>query len=199
MKKILILVVAGLFICGIAGAQEKVLFSDDFSKDSKKWEVLKGTWELQKGEYASTDASGEGLVAAGDEKWKDYSYELRVKTDAPGSESWYTAWIIFRVADESTWYYVLLHSGKNLIEMGKRVSGQGKSWIAGSSSEAVADPKEWNKFKIECKGDNIKVFVNGKQCIDFTDPEPIEAGKIGVYSLACEGRVDDVKVTELKK
>jgi len=55
---------------------------------------------------------------------------------------------------------------------------------------------KWNTKRIEVKGANIKVIVNGKQKIDFTDSDPIERGKIGMLSASCRMRFDDVRVTK---
>jgi len=205
MKKIFVFMFLFAMVYGLwsmdclsAERAEKVLFSDDFTKDSGKWEVYAGDWEIQKGEYVATEV-GEGMAVAGDENWKNYAYEVKFRTDEPGTDSWLTSWVVFRVADPDNWYFVLLHHGNNFIEMGKRFNGQHVSWLQGINDKEVADPLKWQKMRIECKGANIKVFIDGKNYLDFTDPEPIENGKVGIKNTNCTCRIDDVKVTELPK
>jgi len=202
MKRAKVFVMAAVFCTALLvyaaeTVKEKVLFFDDFTKDSGKWDIYAGTWEIQNGEYVAPEVC-EGMAVAGDESWKDYVYEVKFKTDEPGVDSWLTAWVTFRVSDPDNWYFVLLHHTAKLIEMGKRFNGQHVSWIAGSNQEAVADPLKWHKMRVECRGANIKVFLDGKKYIDFTDPEPIENGKVGIRNVNCACRIDDVKVMELK-
>jgi hypothetical protein len=53
---------------------------------------------------------------------------------------------------------------------------------------------QWYNLKIELKGNNIKVFVDGVKIIDYSDPDPLESGKIAVYEEDSVAYFDDVKV-----
>ena len=181
------------FNCASA-AEKGLLFSDDFSRDGGDWEALNGSWELDNGEYKGT---GDGMAVAGDENWSDYVYETRIKTEEAGEASWNVGMLTFRVADPDNWYFVLLHTNKNM-ELGKRFNGQHTPGLA--NIPGSGDPKQWNTIRIEVKKANIKIFVNGKKKLDFTDPEPIENGSIGFWENgASTCRYDDVKVWEYGK
>ena len=45
------------------------------------------------------------------------------------------------------------------------------------------DNKKWNKYRIECKGNSIKTFINGIACSDFEDSLTFE----GVIGLQVHG------------
>ncbi len=47
----------------------------------------------------------------------------------------------------------------------------------------IIDPEGWNRFRIECRGDSIKTFVNGELRADFEDDM---TGK-GVFGLQVHG------------
>ncbi|MCF7708556.1 MAG: DUF1080 domain-containing protein [Verrucomicrobia bacterium] len=48
--------------------------------------------------------------------------------------------------------------------------------------DSVYKPGEWNEFLIRCKGDNIKVWLNGAQTVDYTEDES-GIKKTGVIGL----------------
>ena|GEM_PF-121549 len=174
--------------------EKGLLFSDDFSRGADEWEQISGTWEVENGEYVG---NGEGLTTAGDEGWTDYVYEVRMKTDESGSQSWNVGIITFRFSDPDNWYFVLLHTNRTM-ELGKRFNGQHTPGLQNVSG--VANPRQWNTIRIEVKKDNIKIYVNGKKKIDYTDPEPIENGKIGFWMNGNSvARFDDVRVWEYGK
>jgi hypothetical protein len=39
---------------------------------------------------------------------------------------------------------------------------------------------EWNKIRFQAKGDNFKVWLNGEQVLDCTDPAFPDAAPIGL-------------------
>jgi hypothetical protein len=42
---------------------------------------------------------------------------------------------------------------------------------------------DWNEYRIVASGPNIKQFINGVQTVDFTDKEPDQALKEGIFAL----------------
>lgn len=51
-----------------------------------------------------------------------------------------------------------------------------------TASKAFKD-NQWNKYRIECRGNSIKTFVNGVPCADFTD----DADASGLIGLQVHG------------
>ncbi len=33
-------------------------------------------------------------------------------------------------------------------------------------------PNEWNRYEIRCEGKRIRLFINGTQTVDYTEPDP---------------------------
>ena len=36
----------------------------------------------------------------------------------------------------------------------------------------VLKPNEWNRYEIRCEGKRIRLFINGTQTVDYTEPDP---------------------------
>ena len=79
----------------------KVLFTDDFeSGRADRWRVIEGKWEVITDEtgnhvYSGTGSTLWGYAVAGDNDWKDYVLEARVKGVAPsGTPIAETVWAI---------------------------------------------------------------------------------------------------------
>jgi hypothetical protein len=53
-------------------------------------------------------------------------------------------------------------------------------------------------LRVECRGANIKVYVDGKLCIDYTDPDPFFQGMVGVDTYKCTCTYDNLKVEPLQ-
>ncbi len=68
---------------------------------------------------------------------------------------------------------------------------------------AAAKPLgEWNDYEITCKGDRVKIVLNGYTTLDFVDPEGAKAGIIALQLHAgpeMEARFKDISIKELGK
>ena len=82
-----------------------------------------------------------------------YGYQVEISSESTGSSGG-----IWDEARKSMWLY--------------NASGDAKA------SKAFKD-NQWNKFRIECKGDSIKTWVNGVPCTDLRDPVD-QVGFIGL-------------------
>ncbi|MDR2762678.1 MAG: DUF1080 domain-containing protein [Planctomycetaceae bacterium] len=52
----------------------------------------------------------------------------------------------------------------------------------------VFRPNDWNELKIVCRGDNIKIYINGKMTIDYTETETKEKiPRTGIIGLQIHG------------
>ena len=81
-------------------------------------------------------------------------------------------------------------------------------WLAkGDEKDEIRKPKEWNSMRIIAKGAHIRVDLNGKNVVDFTDSKPeaklLQKGVIGFQTYGAEGHAGwvkfrDVKVRELE-
>ena len=196
LPALLFIIVCWLLLPKPLYAWEGVLLEDDFRFDANKWEVIGGDWDVVDGEYVS--GGGFGISVVDDEKWDNYAYEVRMKTDESGDETWAAGMVIFRHTEESgDHYFVLLHTNR-MLELGKQQGGRHIPKL--KTVHGVADPRKWNSIKVEVKGARIKVYVNGREWIDYTDKNPIDEGVVGFrdnHSRGC--RYDDILVMGQRK
>ena len=67
--------------------------------------------------------------------------------------------------------------------------GTGRKWLS-TDRERNRDAfqnGEWNKYRVEARGANIKTFVNGKPVADMTDAESSRKGFIGLQVHSFKG------------
>ena len=88
---------------------------------------------------------------------------------------------MFRYMGEARSYY-LIHK-TNGIELGKLVPprGEGQIFLV-TKPRPRAVPGRWYDYRIEVRGANIKVYIDDKLQIDYTDPNPILRGGVGLYT-----------------
>ncbi|WP_178021325.1 DUF1080 domain-containing protein [uncultured Paenibacillus sp.] len=173
--------------------QPVMIFSDDFEdNDFSHWTVSGGVWSLvTDGSLALSQntPSGEALAYAGDASWTDYSYSARVKLlTATGN-----AGLVFRYADHSNYYTLRLNDSGDKVELYKKSGGT--MTLVSSASYAVT-PGQWAAMKVTVSGNAITGFVDGVQLLQWTDPSPLPAGKIGIRMHTSAARMDDVKVEQ---
>ena len=189
----------------VGGSQ--VLFSDDFSKDLSKWQIVydgygyvkieNGALALKPKAATTPSETHAGLATAGSSTWADYNLELKMKTISQlrqGSvpNAWEVGWVLFRYVDAQNFYYLIYKP--NGVELGRLDAGQQVFLQTPNSPKLTLN--NWDTIKISLKGANIKVDINGARVIDFTDPRPVfPTGKIALYCEDAYVQFDDVLVT----
>jgi hypothetical protein len=144
----------------------------------------------------------------GDELWTDYTVEFRAKSNRYFSQSY---GIIFKYTNNYNYYSLMWTQGR-AASFFERLTDQ-KLFIGKNSINTAVAPTitynlpvsisifEWQKYKIQAKGDTIKVYLNdiSEPILTYKDETPIPTGKIGfgVYGnsySSTEAYFDDVKV-----
>jgi hypothetical protein len=141
------------------------------------------------------------LALAGGPNWRDYTLEARMnlqqqlRQNSPPN-GWEAGWLLFRYMGEARSYY-LIHK-TNGIELGKLVppKGEGQIFLV-TKHEPRAVPGRWYDYRIEVRGANIKVYIDDKLEIDYTDPNPILRGGVGLYTEDAHVRFQQPTVTEV--
>lgn len=188
-----------------------VLLSDDFATalNLSKWTVVYngyGTVRTENGSLmmapmASTQPSETHapLIVAGSSSWQNYQLTLKMRTAQQlrtGStpNQWEVGWVFFRYVNAINFYYLIYKP--NGVELGKVVNDT-QIYL-----ETLESPKmvigNWDNYKIIVNNNNIKVYINGSQVINYTDnSSPYLTGKIGLYNEDAKVYYDDVVVTSL--
>lgn len=188
------------------------LLTDDFSGTLAKWlQVYDGygliaieNGELSLAPKASTQPTETHapLVVAGENTWGDVVFTSRMKTveqlrTGSAPNAWEVGWLIFRYTDDNHFYY-FIHK-PNGFELGKEIlnaSGQQDQQFLVTETSPTLVLNEWNDYKVELKGANIKVYINNNLVADYTDANnPYLTGKIGLYNEDAHTHHDNVAVS----
>jgi len=71
----------------------------------------------------------------------------------------------------------------------------GRGWLSQERPKTdVFKNGEWNKYRVVCKGANIKTCVNGQPVADLTDEQSAKEGLIGLQVHAVGGREEPLYV-----
>lgn len=63
---------------------------------------------------------------------------------------------------------------------GKLYDEHGRGLLVKVDGDAFVKPGEWNTYEILAVGNRIRTALNGKPCVDFTDPKPVLKGRIAL-------------------
>jgi len=167
------------------------LFSDDFEGGTENWHLDTNWATINDG--GSTVLAGNGPTWAtlkSGQNWTDYTFDARVKL-VSGSLH-----LIFRLNDERGRYFLGLHPGGMYLT---RESPWGKFKDLATDGTPFA-PHTWYNITIDASANRIRVWVNGSQRIDITDPLLLNTWPLWQGSIALEltsssqARFDDVTV-----
>jgi hypothetical protein len=117
--------------------------------------------------------------------------QLRART-APNV--WEVGWVMFRFRDLENYYYFILKP--NGYELGKKQGSDEQIFLVTGASPQLTLGKR-NRIQIQAQGARIRVFVDGARIVDFTDPNPLRSGSVGLYEEDARVRFDSVTVTRL--
>lgn len=207
MKGLVYLCVALISFISIWAAEAYEENFDDGKADD--WELVSGDWRVEDGALTQFEVVGKGggearnraaAYAVGDEAWKDYTFEVKIK---PISASNY-AGVMFRVAkinggadgntfnNASQYYYWLIGIGGTYSKIWQAPLGSALEQTPGDTLRSG----EWNEVKVEMYGQNVKLYLNGKLQKDFDIPKSaqIEFGGIALATYNASASFDDVKV-----
>lgn len=76
-------------------------------------------------------------------------------------------------------------------------------WLAkGDEHDSIRKKLDWNTLRIRAKGGHIEVQLNGRQVVDYRDPDPqekfLQKGVIGLQTYGAEGHNGWVKFRNLR-
>ncbi|HVY70012.1 MAG TPA: family 16 glycoside hydrolase [Verrucomicrobiae bacterium] len=109
--------------------------------------------------------------------YEDFTLTTRFKTVAGTVEQ--MAGIVFRYQDEKNYYVVRASSMGNTFRFYKFVDGV-RSDPIGPKIEIPGNT--WQEMSVECKGNQIHVFLNGKEAMPMMTDSSFMRGKIGFWT-----------------
>ncbi|MFZ9790879.1 MAG: family 16 glycoside hydrolase [Gemmataceae bacterium] len=163
-------------------------------KDLSGWHGDEKIWRLEKGEIiGSTTGLKRNTFLRSEMQVKDFRLEFLVKL-APDSGN---SGVQFRSEPlpDGEMRGPQADIGKGWWGKLYEESGRGLLWK--DSGEAHVKPMEWNHYKIEAIGAEIRTWINGKLCVDLKDEKVSRQGEIAfqVHSgPAVEVRFKDIRL-----
>ena len=172
------------------GSDTAEYLRDDFEGSSPfSWQSIWGAWQIVNGQLTSTDRWSKAVAAL---PGPDYTFSLDMQTmESNGSYIWEVSCVVFRFQNTDNYYAVVPKTDGNL-ELAKMQNGQWRPWLAWAPTGA--DPMKMHNYQVEANGNRIQVWMDGVKYIDYTDPDPIPDGGIGVTNDGSVGAIDNVEV-----
>jgi hypothetical protein len=117
------------------------------------------------------------LLIFEDEVFGDFTLTTRFKTVSGIKEQ--MAGLAFRIQNETNYYVVRASSLGNTFRFYKVVNGQRSAPIG---PEAIIPSGMWHDLSVECKGNEIRCLLNGKELIPLLTDNSFAKGKIGFWT-----------------
>ncbi|MGV3771735.1 MAG: family 16 glycoside hydrolase [Verrucomicrobiales bacterium] len=111
------------------------------------------------------------------EVFGDFTFSTRFKTVAGEVEQ--MAGLVFRYQDENNYYYVRASAKGNTFRFFKIVGGQRSAPIG---PDIPIETGVWHDMSVQCIGNQILCFLNGKQVIPTATDNSFSAGKLGFWT-----------------
>ncbi|MBI4325603.1 MAG: DUF1080 domain-containing protein [Chloroflexi bacterium] len=117
------------------------------------------------------------LLIFEEETFGDFTLTTRFKTVRGLAEQ--MAGVAFRIQDEKNYYYVRASSLGNTFRFYKLVQGERSAPIG---LEVAIPQGVWHEMAVECKGNQIRCLLDGKEVIPKLTDSSFSAGKIGFWT-----------------
>ena len=147
-----------------------VLLFDDFEDgDTEGWN-LEGDWSvIQEGDNYILKGVGACSAEAGSEEWTDYILEARIKFVQSSNVS-------FRIMPESGMYFL------NIVPEGPILYKKLLNQAFLAQSALSPEENRWIELKVQVKGDEMEIYMNGALLFHYTDSNPLLSGSISFVS-----------------
>jgi hypothetical protein len=117
------------------------------------------------------------LLIFEEEVFGDFTLTTRFKTVSGKKEQ--MAGLAFRIQNETNYYVVRASSLGNTFRFYKVVNGQRSTPIG---PEAIIPSGMWHDLSVECKGNQIRCLLNGKELIPLLTDNSFGRGKVGFWT-----------------
>jgi hypothetical protein len=125
------------------------------------------------------------------QEWEDYSLQVKIMLVKDGD----CHLELRRMYEnkENNWrYFIRIYSDG--AEILKTVNGEHK-WI--TRGDKYLGYNTWHTVKVICRGDEIKVFIDGELVTEYFDADPLKNGRISLETLRETVYYDDILVEEV--
>ncbi|MDO8428836.1 MAG: DUF1080 domain-containing protein [Candidatus Diapherotrites archaeon] len=181
------------------------VFSDDFSQGLNNWHIeftgYGNIWIDQeilnmKPQIALSPAENHAPLMTSNSSWSNFILDFDQKTiqqlrqNSP-PDPWEVAWIMFRYTDLENYYYFIFKT--NGVQLAKKQGSLNEIFLQTPNNPRV-QIGQWNHIKVQAQGNHIQVWADNQLVIDYTDSDPLSAGKIGLYNEESWTQFDNIRV-----
>ncbi len=134
---------------------------------------------------AESAASTHAALVLSASKWRDFTAEIRVRTNyqlrRPHPNPWEVGWVLWHYVNDQHFYYIILKP--NGWELGKEDPAYpGNQRFLVTENSPAFPPARWYDIRVQQRGNVIQVDVDGRRLVRFVDTQrPYLAGLIGLY------------------
>jgi hypothetical protein len=174
---------------------------DGWKGDEKLWKVADGEivgstegTPLEHNSFLSTEKVYADFVLRAKVKLRNHNSGIQFRSEQKPDHV-----VIGYQADvaEAKYFGMLYEEGKRrILPYWKALSPEEQVAINGAAKQGG-----WNEYEITCKGDSVKMVLNGKTTCDMVDPEGAKKGIIALQvhkGDPMEVRFKDLSIKELK-
>ncbi len=187
-------------VCGVSAqglesaSPGTVVLEDDFSSASPSWLTGKfqngRTW-IQGGAMHVRAVDGPGSIeVAYDAVYGDVIVEVEMELVDGTDDNWQT--VTCRSADDDNYYDLGISAdGYYLLDVWVDGSKLNKSLGPSRSTYIRTGRNVVNTLRVECVGDNLRLFVNGNQIAELTDQNH-SRGRVGLSADAFDNSFSEI-------
>ena len=153
-----------------------------------------GNWTIEDDCLVQSKIADNVRLMFGDTDWSDYEFSLEAqKTD--GAEGFL---ILFRAPNDEEFYWYNIGGWGN-VQSALEKGVKGRGWgIVGPIVQNKIETGKWYKINVSCEGPHLKVTLDGKSMLDFTDQNnPHLKGRVGVGTWNTKAKYRNIKVKSL--
>ena len=151
-----------------------------------------GQWLIQGDSLVQRGSEPNTTLLFGEKSWTDY--ELSCQARKTGGDEGFL--ILVRAGDDKSHYWANLGGWGDTRSAVERTIKNKRA--GGSKSVPVVIEKDrWYDIRVRCEGPRIQVFLDGQVVIDYTDPQPLLAGRAGVGTWGTQAAFRNIKVAAL--
>ena len=143
---------------------DETLYQSDFANGAAGWRTVQGDWRVQDGAYRQMSTEADCRAVAGDTSWGDVTYSLKAR-QISGAEGFL---IMFRVRDDSNWFWWNLGGWGNVRHAIEKCTGGAKTAL-GESVPGRIEEGRWYGIRIELAGPRIRCYLDGQLVHDVQD------------------------------
>ena len=153
-----------------------------------------GGWSLENNVITQKSTGDDQRFVFGNADWTDYEFTLEAQKTG-GAEGFL---ILFRVQSDRVFSWANLGGWQNVRHgIERRAANQNRQSGVGNQPNGSIETGKWYSIRVRCEGNNVKVFLDGQQILDVTDPQMARAGQVGIGTWSTQAQFRNLKVTSL--